>query len=168
MPAAPDIPTLYDFETAYESALANYFANLNGAPFAQVLTPTTQTNTEPSLETPRVTLALSITGTGDKEDFRQGSTTANYYSHKVASLALSVATCRSNTAQNHGNLRGRARQAMLEVTAALNSNTVPYYQTIFVTEQSSSQAIDPDNDEIITQLTYGLEFWIKPDSWPAS
>ena len=165
--AAPDIPTLYDFETAYEDALANYFAGINGAPFTYVYTPRTNGADEPKLATPRVTIAMSITGTGVQEEFRQGSTTANYYAHKTGTIGLMVATQRSNTAQNHGNLRGRARQAMLEVTAALNSNTVPYYQTLFVTEQGATQSIDAENDEIITQLSYAIEFFIPPSSWPA-
>lgn len=164
MPAA-DIPTLFDFESAYEDALANYFASINGAPFAQVVTPRSNITEDSELVTPRIAISLAITGTGDKEDFRPSG--ANYYSHKLASLTLAVASQRSNTAQNHGNLRGRTRQAMLEMTAALNANTLPNYQTVFVTEQSSAQTIVETNDEIVTQLTYAVEFWIPPSSWPS-
>ena len=165
MPAS-DVPTLFDFESAYENALAAHFANLNGAPFAQVLTPRTNVQADDRLETPRVTIAMSITGTGDKEDFNAAG--ANYYSHKLGSLAIVVATQRSNASQPHGNLRGRVRQAMLEVTKALNANTLPNYQTVFITESSASQAVDSDNDEILTQFAYAVEFYIPPSAWPNS
>ncbi len=61
---APNIATLYDFETAYEDALAGYFANMNigGQVFAQVLTPRTNLTAANFLQTPRIQIRISTSG----------------------------------------------------------------------------------------------------------
>lgn len=171
---APNIATLYDFEGQYETALRNYFANLNvgGQTFGQVVTPQTNLVSADHLTTPRLQVRVSMTGlgadgSGYKEDFTtSGNLATNYYSHYTAAITLDVVTSRSNTSQIHGVLRGGTRQAMLETTAIINANTVPYYQTAFVTPTGSAQAVDEANDEIQTQLTYALELFIPPSSYP--
>jgi len=171
---APNIATLYDFESAYEDAIRNYFVNLNvgGQTFTQVVTPRTNLTAADFLVTPRLQVKVSMTGLGSdgsgwKEDFTtSGNLATNYYSHYTAQLTLDVVSSRSNTSQLHGLLRGGTRQAMLEATAIMNANTVPYYQTVYVTPTGSTQGIDEANDEIQTQLSYALEVFIPPASYP--
>ena len=169
--SAPNIATLYDFESAYEDAVKNYFANVNvgGQVFAQVVTPRTNLTAAEFLVTPRLQVKVAMTGigSGQEQPVTSANVSSNYYSHYTASLTLDVVTARSNASQLHGLLRGAVRQGMLEYTAALNSNTVPYYQTPFVTPQGSQQAIDGENDEIQTQLSYALDVFIQPSSYPA-
>lgn len=171
---APNIATLYDFEGQYETALGNYFTNLNvgGQRFSQVVTPQTNLVSADHLITPRLQVRVSMTGlgadgSGYKEDFTtSGNLASNYYSHYTAAITLDVVTSRSNTSQIHGQLRGGTRQAMLEATAIMNNTTVPYYETVFVTPTGSAQAVDEANDEIQTQLTYAVELFIPPSSYP--
>jgi hypothetical protein len=171
---APNIATLYDFEGQYETALRNYFANMNvnGQTFGQVVTPQSNLVSADHLTTPRLQVRVSMTGlgadgSGYKEDFTtSGNLATNYYSHYTAQLTLDVVSSRSNTSQSHGLLRGATRQAMLEATAIMNNTTVPYYQTVFVTPTGSAQGIDEANDEIQTQLSYALELFIPPSSYP--
>jgi len=176
MSAAPNIATLYDFESQYENAVQNYFTNINvgGQVFAQVVTPRSNLTATEFTVTPRLQVKLGQTGLGASgSSFQESPVTvanvaSNYYSYYEFGLQLDVVTARSNSSQNHGLLRGAVRQGMLEITASLNANTIPYYQTAYVTPMSSMQGIDADNDEIQTQLTYALSVFIPPSSFPAN
>ena len=97
----------------------------------------------------------------------QPNTSAYYFSHKTATVDLIVTTNRDNVSHSHGYLRGLVRQAMLESAAIMNANSVPYYQTIYVFEAGSTQGIVDTNDEISTQITYAIQFQVRPDQWPA-
>lgn len=164
---APNIATLFDYESVYEDALAGYFANLNGNPFSTILTPRTNLAEDATLTTPRLVIRMGVTGQGIQEN-DQPNTSSDYFSHRLAGIDFIVTTNRDNASQSHGLLRGYVRQAMLQSTAAMNANTVPYYQTIYVFESGSTQGIQEGNDEISTQLTYAIQFQIKPDQWPAA
>jgi hypothetical protein len=171
---APNIATLYDFETAYEDAMAAYFTNLNvsGYTLRQVITPRSNLTSANFLSTPRLQIRCGISGVGASGGGMQEgtATVANvaypYYSTYQISVTLDVVTSRSNTAQPHGLYRGATRQGMLELTASMNANTVPYYQTAFVTPLASAQGIDADNDEITTQMSYQIDAFIPPASFP--
>jgi hypothetical protein len=171
---APNIATLYDFESAYEDALRNYFVNVNvgGFSFAQVLTPRTNANVEAFQETPRLQIKAGITGlqasgSGVQEDaVTVGANPTRYYSYYTMSVTLDVVTQRQNISQPHGLYRGATRQGMLEYTASMNANTVPYYQTTFVNPGACTQVLDPDNDSIISSIVYSIDFHVPPTSWP--
>lgn len=172
---APNIAYLYDFESPYEDALRNYFVNINvgGSTFAQVLTPRTNSSQEAWQETPRLQIragivGLAASGQGVQEVQLSLTTATAAYNYYTLGLTFDVVTSRSNNAQNHGLLRGAVRQGLLEYTATMNNNTVPYYQTVFVNPGASTQAIDAGNDEIITQMTYSLDFAIPATSFPNS
>lgn len=174
--AAPNIATLFDFESAYEDALRNYFVNVNmaGVTFAQVLTPRTNANLAAFKVTPRLQIKAGIIGLAASGSGVQETTvTLNnmataYYSYYTIGVTMDVCTARQNTQQPHGLLRGAVRQGMLEYTASMNNATVPYYQTTFVNPGASTQVIDADNDEIITSLQWSMDFYIPPSSTPNS
>ena len=168
---APNIATLFDFESPYEDALRNYFLNVNvgGFQFAQVTTPRTNIAGASELVTPRLQIRCGLTGlapqgSGVNEEFAPNL--GQYYAYYTMGCALDVVTSRSNNSQPHGLYRGATRQGMLGVTAALNSNTVPYFQTVFMNPIGSVQSVDDSNDEIWTQLTYSWDFFIPPTSVP--
>jgi hypothetical protein len=173
---APNIAFLYDLESPYEDALANYFRNVNigGFQFAQVLTPRTNANVEAFQETPRLQIkcgvvGLQASGSGVQETAVTLNNNATaYYSFYTLSVALDVVTQRQNTSQPHGLYRGAVRQGMLEYTATLNNTTIPYYQTVFMNPGASNQVIDPENDSIITSIPYTMDVWIPPTSFPNS
>jgi hypothetical protein len=173
---APNIAYLYDFETAFEGALRNYFLNVNvgGFTFPQVLTPQTNAVTANFQTTPRLQIragstGLAASGSGVQETaVTLANVATNYYSYYTLGVTLDVITSRQNTSQSHGLLRGAARQGMLSYTASMNTNTLPYYEVTLVTPGSTTQAIDGDNDEIITSLAYSIDFWINPTVYPNS
>ena len=173
---APNIASLYDLEGAYETALRNYFVNVNvgGFLFNQVLTPQTNANVEAFQETPRLQIKCGITGlaasgSGVQETAVTLSNTAtNYYSFYTLGVTLDVITQRQNTSQPHGLYRGAVRQGMLSYTASMNANVLPYYETALVVPQGTTQAIDADNDSLISSLSYTMGVWIPPSSMPNS
>lgn len=164
--AAPTNAALLDYETNYESAVATYLASvLTGT---QIVTPQTIITAEGELETPRVAVVASISGTNPNQQGNRSTDGAEYDSHKLGTLSLACATRRDASGQSFGTLRGKVRVAMLRATAALNASNLPYYQTITLREASASMTVDTTNDEIVSTLNYSLEFYIKPDQWAAS
>lgn len=167
--AAPTVASLYDIESNYESALANYFANVNTS--WQVLTPRTLANSVAGtdfLRTPRITVEFAVTGTGVQREFSAGVNYhgVEYYAHKMGLVTLTMATQRANIQQDYGLMRGTARYALTETPQVFNANSLPYYQTIDVSEGNSGQGVNKDNDEVITHATFPVEFFILPTAFP--
>ncbi len=164
MPAV-SIADLFNFETNFENPMANYFANANAN--WQILTPQTLANVVTGdagfLRTPRLTCEFHRTGTGIQREVTGGR---EYYADFTGQIVLSAVTQRANVSQNYGLIRGTARQSMLELTQLFNSTTLPYYQVVDITESASTQSPDEGNDEILTQLTYAVTFFIPPSSFP--
>lgn len=164
---APDIATLLDYETILEDAIAAYLVSRHAS--WQVLTDRTLPAQEAKLETPRAEVAFALTGSGSAEHQAGNRPDEKYYeSHKIGSLSVRVVARRGGAGQSLGQMRGALREDMLPRTLALTSVNIPYYEILDVTESSSSPAIFADNDEIITELTWAVHFFIKPDAWPVS
>jgi hypothetical protein len=160
---APSNAALLDYEKNYEDALATYLATaITGSP--QILTPRTTIATASQLSTPRIGVRMSITGTGQLEQWRTTDGKV-YEAWKAGSLELVCVARRDASGQALGDLRGGCRVALLEATAALNSTTLPYYETKFVVEEGSTPATFGDNDEISCTLRYGVQFVILPNQW---
>ncbi len=164
--AAPSIAALLDYETNIEDALATYLAAQIGS--AQVLTTRTLISSEEILETPRVTVAVNVTGTNPDQQASRDTDGAEYDSHKMGSVSLVAVMRRNASGQSMTTLRGGLRKAMLSATAALTAVNLPYYQIVTLREAASSAGFDKENDEIFMTLNYNLEFFIKPDQWAAS
>lgn len=164
MPAA-SVAALLDYETNYENALATYLDNTISN--CQVLTPRTLLTSEPILTTPRITVSMSLTGTNPNQQATRPNAASDYDCHKLGSLAINCVMRRDGSGQSLTTLRGGVREAMLSATAALNSNNLPYYQTLVLREQASAFGPGAENDELQCSLTYGVEFYIKADQWPA-
>lgn len=166
MPAS-SIAQLLNYEGNYENAVRTYLAaQLTGV---QVLTPETLLTDETILETPRVTVAFQLAGTFANQQANRTTDSAEYDAYKLGTLTLAGYVQRNNTSQSLQTLRGGVRKAMLAATAALNSNTLPYYQTVILREGPSQAPLaGENNDEIGFSQSYAVEFWIKPDQWAAS
>lgn len=165
MPAS-SIAVLLDYETNIEDALAAYLAAQIGS--AQVLTTRTLLTTETQLETPRITIGVSISGTNPNQQDVRTTDSAEYDSHKLGTVTLTGVIRRNGSGQSMTTIRGGIRKAMLAATAALTASNLPYYQIVTLREGSTSQGFDADNDEISTTISYNLEFAIKPDQWAAT
>lgn len=163
---APSIAALLDYETNIEDALATYLDGQLAA--TQVLTTRTLLTSDEHLATPRVTVAVQLTGTNPDQQANRTTDGAEYDAHKLGTVTLVAAIRRNASGQSLTTLRGGLRQAMLAATAALTGVNLPYYQITTLREGAGSAGINADNDEIVYTLSYALEFFIKPDQWAAS
>ena len=161
MPAAPTVATLFDFESAYESALAGYLSNANAS--WQVLTPQSNSNVAAILTTPRIMCSFAVQSASDQKCTVNSVT---YYASWTGTMTVHVCTGRDDPTQNHGLMRGTVRQAMLPMSNVFNVNTVPYLETADISGGSSTQGSDPENEEIITILTYPIAFNVPAASFP--
>ena len=162
---APTIAALLDYETILEDALVAYFKSLY--PAWQVLTDRTTPEDEAKLETPRIEIAIALTGSGTAEHQAQNRPEeAHYESHKTGTLSIRAVARRPKADQSLGTMRGQLRQAMLPRTLALTSVNVPYYEITHVVEAGSAPAFFAGNDEIQCELTWDIAWFIKPDAWP--
>jgi hypothetical protein len=164
--AAPTISALLDYETNIEDALKTYLTNVMAT--TQILTPRVLYSSQPILTTPRVAVSVTITGTNPNQTGTRTTDSKDYDSHKLGMVSLVATTRRDASGQSLGSLRGNCRAAMESATAALNSNTLPYYQILTLREAGSGIGADPENDEISAMLTWNLAFYIKPDQWASN
>lgn len=163
---APNLPTLYDFETNFEAAVSNYFTNANST--WQVLNPRTLANVTLGtdfLQTPRITSVFELGATGDQKAFA-GNSPTEYYCERTGTMTIDAVVSRQNTAQDYRLMRGTGRVAMLERTQAFNANSLPYYQVVDIVETGATQSVNPENDELLTKLSFMVKFAILPASFP--
>jgi hypothetical protein len=166
MPAST-VAALLDYEANYEDALKSHLDNVNALSAVQILTPRTLLTADPILTTPRITVSMALTGTNPNQQATRPNTSSEYDSHKLGAITFNCVVRRDGSGQSLTTLRGGVREAMLSATAALNANTLPYYQTITLREESSNFGPGVENDEIQATLTYGVEFYIIPTQWPS-
>lgn len=161
---APNIATLYNFESAYEDAASAHLANISG--ISQVLTPRTNIAAEAYAETPRATVVMAIQGHDDQAVAYANASDGYADNHWRGVLSVDLATARNSGSQNHGLLRGAIRNAILNNGAVFSNTALPYYQTLEVMDAGSAQTVDPENDEIITRLSFNVTFFIPSASFP--
>lgn len=167
MPAATT-ETVLDFETNIEDAVRTFLLTTPyfGAAH-QILTPRTLLTTEAELETPRITVQLSVTGSGAQE--RQRTTDGLWYqAHKTGSLVITGVTRRDGSGQDIGAMRGKIRKAMLELSAAFDDTNMPYYYMFTVVESGTVNSAGEGNDELAAQITFAIEFFIRPTAFSSS
>jgi hypothetical protein len=167
MPAS-SIAALLDYETNIEDAVRTFLLGSGyfGATH-QILTPRTLLTTEAELETPRVTVALNVSGSGMLEEQRT-TDSAWYQAERTGTLQIIVTARRDGAGQSIGTMRGKVRKAMLDATAALDGSTLPYYSLLTVIESGAQNSGNAENDELACAMNFDVRFCIKPDAWPAS
>jgi len=167
MPATTT-PEVLDFEGNIEEAVRTFLLTTPyfGSAY-QILTPRTLLSVEAELETPRITVQLTVTGSGIQE--RQRTTDGLWYqAHKTGSLQITAVVRRDAGGQAIGAMRGKIRQSMLEMSAAFDDTTLPYYFAFTVIESGCVNSAGADNDELAAQLTFSIEFFIRPTAFVSS
>lgn len=162
---APSIAVLLNYEGNIEDAIVAHIAALY--PNYQVLTARTAAADEGKLQTPRVEVELVTAGSGSARNDRLVDG-REYESHRLGSLTIRVVARRDAAGQDLGAMRGQMRYVMLPATMALTDVTLPYYEIADISEGSSTPGIFLGNDEIMSDLEWAIQWFIKPDAWPAS
>lgn len=164
MPAPSDAAVLA-YETNIEDAFVAYLKSVYAS--LQVLTARTSPADEKKNRTPRIELRVQVSSSGAQENLRPRDG-KRYRSHKIGTLTVRVVAQRGTAGQDLGLMCGRVRLALEPATAAITPEQLPYYQLVHLVEASGTPSILADNDEIILELGYAIEWWIRPDAWPVS
>lgn len=161
---APYNYTLLDYETNIEDTIAAYLVSQSVAP--QVLTPRTAISSAAKVTTPRILVSLSVTGTNPNQQSNRATDSGEYDSHKSGVLKIICVFRRDSALGDIGKARGKVRVAMLKPTAAFSS--LAYYEVVTLRELSSALSINADNDEIMAELSYEIQWFILPNQWAGS
>lgn len=162
---APDLATLFDFETPIEDVAAVHFKTLY--PAWQVLTPRTTSADENKLKTPRLEIRLQVAGSGIQENQRP-SDGKWYRSTRTGTLTFRVVAARGKAGQDIGKMAGAVRAGCLELMQMFTGVNLPYYEIMSLVEMSGTPSIFAGNDEIIKELGYAIGWGILPSAFPVS
>ena len=162
--AAPNLPTLYQFETAFEDAAVTFLETAVGIecfPSAS----------QDDFVTPR--LAIEFT-TGQAEmpiDAPISSTPAlalgEYRKHTAEfNVAIVTDSSQGQTRAQHFGYVGKTRAALLRSQTNWNASTLPYYDLKFIRQSGTIR--ETDGDFQITAISYEIRFSIRDDAFPVS
>lgn len=165
--AAPDIPTIYDFETNFEDAVVPLIeAALSG------LTPAFtvyQTLDGADVQTPFVAVMASV-GAAEENDMFVTSLDAKEYHRYGLQLVLEVVTDVIRADENqravHADARARIRNALRASADHFTAVNLPHYQVVYMKPEATQ--ILADGDAIRSVLTFQVRFLIKASAWPSA
>lgn len=162
MPAASE-EVLFDYEANIEDPLATALASLMTG--VQILTARTTQAAEEHKETPRVEIALIVSGS--PEHHSKDRAGVEYRDTREGSLTFLCASTRGAAAGlTLGALCGKLRANLRKGKTLLNASNCPYYEIVWLEEAASQPQFDAENDEIQRVITADIQWWIKPDQFP--
>lgn len=158
--AAPDFPTLYDFETQMDGAWTDYLI-ANGVPAVKQRGASV-------LATPRVEVKFT---TGAASGSMHGFAAAEYKPRPdrfAGTLSLVVATNRSKNDSGHGTSRGTVRGFVADFLRVQTTENLPYLWIFDIMDSGTSETVDDENNADISTLTFNIKFGIRSDAWPVA
>lgn len=163
---APDIQTLYDFESQIEGA----FETLLAAQFlAKSITCSTSVSRDLSIDsTPRVEIVLSLAASLNQRTTIGQATPKQVPNAFAGNLAISVVTTRGTNRSSHGPIRGVVRYVMSGANGILSDVVLPYLQILDLVPAASAPEVYAEKDQDITVLNYAIAFAVKDSAWPAT
>jgi len=160
---APDFGTLYDLETAFETAAKTVLADFGIAAF-------TQMEVE-NLPASRVDVQCHIGDlTGHKSQVTPGQFAFDAWN---GSLSFMITTPRrvpsdpEYDAQAHGKMRGRVRQAIQYFSNRFTAEVLPYHVLVSIRESGTDPSVLINDDSDLSTLSCACVFAIRTGAWPA-
>lgn len=163
---APDKPTLFQFEDI-ETFLVGQLASVTGIPEAHVLeflgnnderhSPRIEIEFEdgPSNAGPKPTTSQDIY---DNADFSLRVRYIRQYDRTTTTQAASKAEAKKHL--------GQIRELFNRETKIFNDASLEHHGVHLIVPQGTSKSLDPENDELIVEMTWSGQFQIVPASWP--
>jgi hypothetical protein len=166
---APNIQTLYDFETQLETAWVSILTAAFAA--ASISCGVASTRSAVIEDTPRVDLEVLV-GSALKQ--RRGVTTLIYpntYYREIpiafdAKLQVSIVTTRPTNDAEHGAIRGLVRYNLTGSANVIGAQ-LPYLQVMEQLNESGSSRLIDEKEQDISLLIYDFQFAISNDAWPS-
>jgi len=160
--AAPDVPTIYDFEGAFES-LAKTFLEA-------ALTPTVTVNTtfsQDNVNTPRVDLRFEV-GEAHPETLIFPNVAGDGEEHVAYDAALVAAIVTDNeldTQATHRSLRSQVRDVFRRNGSNWATASLPYHEFRFIRPTGSAYLTEGNLQS--TELSFSITFNIANDAFPS-
>lgn len=164
--AAPDIQTLYDFETQLETAWADVFEDK----FTELsITCAVGISRDQGIEvTPRVEIFLSL-GTPPTQRTTIGQASPKQVPSAFAgTLTVAVITTRETNTDDHGPIRGVVRYLLSGANQIMTEQRLPYLQILELLPAGSAPTVNPEKNEDSTDMVYSIIFAIRDGAWPAT
>ena len=159
--AAPDIETIYDFETHFESPAVTF---LNTATSISVV----RTVVETDLTTPRIEIRFEMADAFDPPPQRGGGaspTTIEYRAFNANFFATVVTDNATGQAADHSVYRRQVREAFALSGTNWTTTNNPYYDLKYCRPVSTDY--EADGDFNLSTMSYAIVFGIRDDAWPA-
>jgi hypothetical protein len=163
---APDVQTLYDFETQLEGAWADVFEDK----FTELsITCAVGVSRDADVETtPRVEVVLNLGGPLTQQTTIGQARPKQVPNAFTGTLTVSVITTRETNASSHGPIRGVIRYLMSGANQIMTEVRLPYLQILDLQPAGSAPTVNPEKNEDSTELVYAIIFAIRNEAWPAS
>ena len=167
--AAPNLETLLDFETNFETASKTFLETATGLSASS----TYSTLDQDTFIVPRIEVMFELGAAIDPPAPKlESSSLVEYMAHE-GTLTIRVISDASvnGTQTNHRTIRGKVRAAMLLnadnfTTVDGDTTILPYYDVKYL--RSTGTDFEVDGDLAISNLTYSITFSIKGDAFPSS
>lgn len=156
--SAPDLSTLYDFESHFIAAAKTLLDDLGFALIGQ--------HEAESRETPYALVEFKSSGSG-AEALRAAPDGALYFADYSGTLTISVVSLLGRLDQDLGGYRGAVRAALSNHSGGLKKPTLPYYDVYMVRESETQNAVDGERDLLISSIAFEIRWTIEPVDWPA-
>tara|TARA_R100000808_G_C2142357_1_gene150138 strand:- start:539 stop:1024 length:486 start_codon:yes stop_codon:yes gene_type:complete len=160
--AAPDIPTIYDFEGAFETLAKTFLQD--------ALTPTVTVNTtfsQDNLDTPRIDLRFEV-GEAQPETLPFANVAGDTEEHVAYSAILVADVVTDNefdTQATHRSLRAQVRDIFRRNGSNWTTASLPYHEFRHI--RPSGTGYSTDGNLQSSELRFDLTFNIRSDAFPS-
>lgn len=162
--AAPNLQTLLDFETRFETAAETFLATATGLTTGTVY----RTLEQDEFVCPRLEVMFEVGQAFDPPDERSTSDATLTYRKYEGTLTVKVVSegTIAESYTGHRTYRAEVREALLISGSNFNATTLPYYDVQYM--RPTGTVYDAEGNEQVSTLTYEIRFAIRNDAWPAS
>ena len=163
--AAPNLPTLYDFETQIESVWVSVMSTAFSAQLPAASVQVIGTRDASIDQTPRLEVELHV---GNVLRTRRGVLNGSYREIPIAFTGtLRFRLISTRPYASHGMLRGIVRSTVSASANVITSSNLPYLQILEILPSSSTPQIYDEKAQDITEMDYAIQFAIKNEAWPS-
>ena len=160
--AAPDIPTIYDFEGTFETLAKTFLES--------TLTPTVTVNTtfsQDNLDSPRIDLRFEVgEALDDTAAFSNVSgDTEEHVAYNAVLVAEVVTDNEFDTQETHRTLRAQVRDIFRRNGANWAVGSLPYHEFRHIRPTGATYMTEGNLQT--TELRFDLTFNIKSDAFPS-
>ena len=162
MTRATDLIDLYQFERHFEDASVSFFTSETGVSVYP-------SPSDLDLETPRIEVMFNVQDAELPNDSpiqtNPSLSLAEYRKHNALfQVGIVTDTFLEQARDDHHELVGKVRKALLRSSDNWNRTSLPYYDLKFIKHQSSFREVD--GDIFRTSLSYEIKFSIRDDAFP--